>query len=194
MIVSGGYEKAMQNISIFRYYTVESDFGEIVVVWRCVDNKVVRVFLPTQYGLFRSSVYRSSGVKEIPNRIARILCRKIGSLLRGKPVDFALDNLDWSLTYRFQKRVLRMEHRIPRGSVSTYGRIGKRLGNPGAARAVGTALARNPFPLIIPCHRAVRSDGSLGGYAGGIEMKKRLLEFEGIGFDKHGRVVVKRFW
>lgn len=87
-----------------------------------------------------------------------------------------------------------MEHRIPRGRVSTYGRIAMKLTHPGAARAVGTALAKNPFPLIIPCHRAVKSDGKLGGYAGGLDMKKRLLEMEGIQFDQFDRVVVKRFW
>jgi len=87
-----------------------------------------------------------------------------------------------------------MEYKIPRGWVSTYGRIAGKLGNAGAARAVGTALSRNPFPLIVPCHRAVRSDGSLGGYAGGIAMKKRLLELEGIESDGYGRVINRRFW
>jgi len=78
--------------------------------------------------------------------------------------------------------------------VSTYGRIARKLGLPRAARAVGNALARNPFPLIIPCHRAVRFDGSLGGYAGGVRMKKMLLELEGVEFDRHGRVITKKFW
>ena len=184
----------MHDPSRFNYYTVESDFGRVIIVWRSMDRKVVRVFLPTQLVLFSSSVYESSGIRRMPNRAARVLCRKIETLLQGKRADFPLSDLEGSPTYRFQQRVLRMEHRIPRGMVSTYGRIAKKLGNPGAGRAVGTALARNPFPLIIPCHRAVRSDGSLGGYAGGLEMKKQLLEFEGIHFDRRNRVVVKKFW
>ncbi|KPK64895.1 hypothetical protein AMJ83_00940 [candidate division WOR_3 bacterium SM23_42] len=124
----------------------------------------------------------------------RALCSDISALLNGQSVDFNLGRLDWSLTYHFQKSVLRMEQKIPRGVVSTYGRLAKKLGNPRAARAVGTALARNPFPLIIPCHRAIRSDGSLGGYAGGLAMKKRLLEFEGVQFDEQSRVVTENYW
>jgi methylated-DNA-[protein]-cysteine S-methyltransferase len=184
----------MRDFSRFNYYTLESDFGRVTVVWRIMDNKIVRVYLPTQLASFKSSVYKSSGIRRIPNRSARLLCRKIEALLKGKRADFVLSDLDWSLTHRFQQRVLRMEHRIPRGMVSTYGRLAKKLGNPGAARAVGTALARNPFPLIIPCHRAVRSDSSLGGYAGGLGMKKRLLQFEGIHFDQRDRATVKKFW
>lgn len=87
-----------------------------------------------------------------------------------------------------------MESKIPSGKVSTYSRIASKLGNSSAARAVGNALARNPFPLVIPCHRAIRSDGSLGGYAGGIDMKKKLLELEGIEFDYRGRVIIKNVW
>lgn len=163
-------------------------------MWCSSDDRVVRVYLPTQLSLFESSPHRSSGIRRIPSRSARVLCRKIDALLSGRQVDFSLDDLDWSVTYRFQERVLRMEHRIPRGRVSTYGRIAMKLTNPGAARAVGTALAKNPFPLIIPCHRAVRSDGKLGGYAGGLGMKKRLLEMEGVQLDQSDRVVIKRFW
>lgn len=86
----------------------------------------------------------------------------------------------------FQRRVLLAEYGIPRGWVSTYGRIARHIGSPGAARAVGTALAENPFPIIIPCHRAVRADGTLGGYQGGKEMKRALLEMEGVEFKGAG--------
>jgi methylated-DNA-[protein]-cysteine S-methyltransferase len=68
------------------------------------------------------------------------------------------------------------------------------LGKPSAARAVGRALATNPFPIIIPCHRAVRSDGSLGGYQGGLAMKRALLEMEGVEFDARGRVATPGFY
>jgi methylated-DNA-[protein]-cysteine S-methyltransferase len=184
----------MSDASRFSNCIIKSSFGDVIVVWRKVDNMIVRVFLPNQRRLFMSSVYKDSEFKQKPNQVIRALCSKIGALLNGQSVDFNLGRLDWSLTYHFQKRVLRMEHRIPRGLVSTYGRLAKKLGKPHAARAVGTALARNPFPLIISCHRAIRSDGSLGGYAGGLAMKQRLLEFEGVQFDKHGRVVTKKFW
>jgi methylated-DNA-[protein]-cysteine S-methyltransferase len=107
---------------------------------------------------------------------------------------FPLEMLDWSVVYPFQRRVLRMEYRIPHGMVSTYGRLAHKLGHARAARAVGTALARNPFPVAIPCHRAIRVDRSLGGYAGGLAMKRRLLELEGLQFDRYGRVMTERLW
>jgi len=68
------------------------------------------------------------------------------------------------------------------------------LSSPNAARAVGNALANNPFPIIIPCHRAIRSDRSLGGYQGGLEMKRTLLGMEGIEFDDSGRAVTDNFF
>ncbi|MDP3066207.1 MAG: MGMT family protein, partial [Methanobacteriaceae archaeon] len=94
----------------------------------------------------------------------------------------------------FQKAVLRAEHQIPRGSVSTYQLISKHLGKENGARAVGNALAKNPFPLIIPCHRAIRSDRHLGGFQGGLNMKRALLEKEGVKFDHAGRAVGARFY
>lgn len=118
----------------------------------------------------------------------------IQSFLLGKDVQFDIDLLDLDRRPPFQQRVLLAESGIPRGYVSTYGRIARRLGVPGAARAVGNALARNPFPLAIPCRRALRSDGAMGGFQGGLEMKRRLLEMEGTGFREDGRVLMDHVW
>jgi methylated-DNA-[protein]-cysteine S-methyltransferase len=106
----------------------------------------------------------------------------------GEPVRFPLD---WvTLTHRssFQQKILIEEHAIPRGNVRTYGGIAKRIGAPRAARAVGRALATNPVPIIVPCHRAIRGTGELGGFRGGLRMKRALLEMEGVEFDPKGRV------
>jgi methylated-DNA-[protein]-cysteine S-methyltransferase len=113
--------------------------------------------------------------------------------LGGEVVDLSLDLLEMGLCGAFQQRVLLAEYAIPRGSVSTYGRIAAHLDAPRAARAVGTALGRNPFPIVIPCHRAVRSDGALGGYRGGLPMKRALLQMEGIAFGPDGKVRVAGF-
>ncbi len=93
----------------------------------------------------------------------------------------------------FQQRVLRTEYGIPRGRVRTYGRIARHIGVPNGARAVGNALAQNPFPLVIPCHRAVRSNGELGGFRGGLEMKAALLRLEGVEVSS-GEVVAEQFY
>lgn len=78
----------------------------------------------------------------------------------------------------FQQRVWREIARIPRGQTITYAELAKRAGNPTAVRAAGAATGRNPISLIVPCHRVVGSDGSLTGYAGGLERKRRLLALE----------------
>ncbi len=81
----------------------------------------------------------------------------------------------------FQRKVLQAATEVPRGRLATYGEIAARIGAPRAARAVGQALARNPVPIIVPCHRVVASDGSLTGYSGGagVETKAKLLRLEG---------------
>jgi AraC family transcriptional regulator of adaptative response/methylated-DNA-[protein]-cysteine methyltransferase len=78
----------------------------------------------------------------------------------------------------FQRRVWEALRRIPRGETRTYGEIAREIGAPAAVRAVGSACGANPVALVVPCHRAVRTDGGLGGYAWGLGVKKRLLEIE----------------
>ena len=80
----------------------------------------------------------------------------------------------------FQRKVLLTTYIIPRGSTETYASIAKKIGNPKSTRAVGTALAKNPFPILIPCHRVIRSDGKIGNYQGGTEKKRALLKKEGV--------------
>ena len=91
----------------------------------------------------------------------------------------------------FQRRVWDVTRTVVFGQVRTYAWVAERIGCPGASRAVGTALGRNPVPLIVPCHRIVRSDGRLGGFSatGGVALKRMLLEHEGVKFDSSGRVV-----
>jgi methylated-DNA-[protein]-cysteine S-methyltransferase len=110
------------------------------------------------------------------------LTKKIKRYLEGDDVHFTVKKLNLSICRNFQRKVLEAEYNIPRGYVSTYGKIASYIGVEGGARAVGNALAKNPFPIIIPCHRAVRSDGNLGGYQGGVKMKRKLLEMEGVEF------------
>jgi methylated-DNA-[protein]-cysteine S-methyltransferase len=102
--------------------------------------------------------------------------------------------LDFSQCTPFQRSVLLAESGIPRGYVSTYGRIARYIGGPSGARAIGNALAHNPFPLVIPCHRALRQDGDPGGFQGGGEMKRGLLRLEGIRFWKDNRVIMEDVW
>jgi methylated-DNA-[protein]-cysteine S-methyltransferase len=115
--------------------------------------------------------------------------KQITRYFQGKKVRFPFSIVDRSCLYPFQEKVLLTELEIPYGKVSSYGTIAGKIGCSGAARAVGTALARNPFPIIIPCHRAIKADGSIGGFQGGTAMKRRLLQLEGIITNKNGKVV-----
>jgi len=87
--------------------------------------------------------------------------------------------IDWQSFPDFTRRVLEETKRIHYGEVCSYDEIAKRMGKKSSARAVGQALARNPIPIVIPCHRVIKKDGSLGGFAWGLKWKKKLLELEG---------------
>jgi len=93
---------------------------------------------------------------------------------------------------KFRAHVLELVSKIPRGKVTTYKELARALGCPKACRAVGNALARNPHPRKIPCHRVVRSDGRLGGYKFSLEQKARLLIEEGIRIEK-GKIDLRKF-
>ena len=96
----------------------------------------------------------------------------------GDPVDFSDHRLDLQGRTAFQRWVLEEVLSIPRGEVRSYGEVAARVGSPGAARAVGAVMAANPVCIVIPCHRVVASDGGLGGFGGGLDMKRRMLGAE----------------
>jgi methylated-DNA-[protein]-cysteine S-methyltransferase len=87
--------------------------------------------------------------------------------------------LDWQLTSGFVQEVLRQTARIPFGETRTYGEMAASAGNPRAFRAAGSALGANPIPIVVPCHRVLRRGGALGGYGGGLDVKRQLLTLEG---------------
>ena len=166
-------------------------FGALGIVWCELDGRprVLRVQLT------RRDLPAAEAVAELypgarPGSCGEVetIAAGIRGFLSGDAVEFPLEIADLAACGEFQRRVLVAEHAIPRGMVSTYRLIAAHLGKPRGARAVGNALATNPFPLIVPCHRAIRSDGGLGGYQGGVAMKRALLELEGIPFDPRGRV------
>ena len=88
----------------------------------------------------------------------------------------------------FSEKVLELTKKIPEGKVATYGDIARALGNPKASRAVGSALNKNKYPIIIPCHRIIKSTGNVGGYSAGKEKKLALLKKEGIPI-KEGKII-----
>ncbi|KNX37775.1 methylated-DNA--[protein]-cysteine S-methyltransferase [Luteipulveratus halotolerans] len=106
--------------------------------------------------------------------------RQVEDYLAGRRTDFDLA-LDWSLSSGFNQQVLReLASGVAYGTVVAYGDLAARVGQPQAAQAVGIAMGSNPLPVVVPCHRVVGADGSMVGFGGGVETKRRLLELEGV--------------
>ena len=103
------------------------------------------------------------------------------ALMRGESVDLAFVRLDFDGVPEFHQRVYEVARTIPAGATFTYGEVARRVGDPGAARAVGQALGRNPFAVIVPCHRVTAAGGKTGGFSasGGAVTKLTLLAIEG---------------
>ena len=175
------------------YYRVKrTALGPISIIWKAApDLRVKRILLPTHIGVLKTEYPEAT---PLTNEVVDEFSEDISRFLEGDDTYFNLRILDLDSCSSFQRRVLLAEYTIPRRWVSTYGRIALHLGNVNGARAVGRALATNPFPLAIPCHRAVRSNGALGGYQGGEEMKRRLLKMERVSFTASGRVLLDKVY
>jgi methylated-DNA-[protein]-cysteine S-methyltransferase len=161
------------------YAEVDSPFGPLLLA--TTPRGLVRVSLPA-YGqeetLEELAARISPRVLEAPERLdgAR---RELDLYFDGKLTEFDLA-IDWQLTGGFRKRVQQAIARIPYGKTRSYTEVARSAGNERAVRAAGTACGSNPIPIVVPCHRVLRSGGALGGYGGGLPMKEGLLKLEGI--------------
>ena len=108
------------------------------------------------------------------------LACKLRAYFIGEAVDFSDVPLCMPELGDYEQLALRETMRIPHGRLTTYRAIAEATGSPRAARAVGNAMRKNPFPIIVPCHRVIHSDGTISGYAFGLDMKRKLLALEGI--------------
>ena len=172
-------------------------FGPITILWSVHKGqpKICRIVLTGPGKPFKEPPKRSFTVsRTAPRPEINTVLDQIEAFLHGEDVQFSLDIMRLDLCTGFQWKVLLADHAIPRGRVSTYQLIAKHLKHENGARAVGSALAANPFPPVIPCHRVVRSAGSLGGYQGGLKMKRALLEMEGIPLHDTGQVATGDFF
>ena len=168
------------------------------VVWAVVDTGIGPLLLAaTREGLVNVVFHATDAVRD--KALARLASRlgaepveapgspllaeairQVTAYFSGRRQDFELP-LDWSLTSGFNRQVLReLAAGVPYGAVVGYGDLAGRVGQPGAAQAVGTAMGSNPLPVVVPCHRVVESDGGIGGFGGGLETKRKLLALEGV--------------
>ncbi len=160
------------------YASTDSPFGELLLA--VTPRGLVRVGLPEQEAdeLLEDLAARiSPRVLEAPDRLDEAR-RELDLYFEGRLTEFDLP-LDWRLSHDFRRRVLRAINRIPYGRTRSYMQVAASAGNERAVRAAGSACGSNPIPIVVPCHRVLRTGGGLGGYGGGLPMKRALLELEG---------------
>lgn len=177
------------------YTVLPAPWGAIHVAAGRAGLVALQLLTPT--GAFLDSVARRTGTTPeplgpaIPLEVRKLLERAaeaVAASLAGRPAGLAELPIDLRVGSAWDRRVLEGVRAVPRGSVTSYGRLARLIGSPGAARAAGGAVGRNPIGLVIPCHRVIAGDGSLGGYGGDwwgsreqlLAVKRELLELEGI--------------
>jgi methylated-DNA-[protein]-cysteine S-methyltransferase len=156
---------------------VESPIGELLVA--ASDRGVASIWFDPDPAEDLERLARIGGPRVLrsPRSVDRAR-RELGEYFAGQRRTFDLD-LDLRALPPFTREVLGALARVPYGETTTYGALAQRVGHPRAARAVGTVMNRNRIPIVLPCHRVVGANGSLTGYAGGLDRKKTLLELEG---------------
>jgi methylated-DNA-[protein]-cysteine S-methyltransferase len=161
------------------YATVDSPFGPLLLA--ATPRGLVKVSFPqfgTEATLEELATKISPRVLEAPTRLDEAR-RELDLYFAGKLAEFDLP-LDWQLSDGFRKKVQQAINRIPYGRTRSYTEVARSAGNERAVRAAGTACGANPLPIVVPCHRVLRSGGALGGYGGGLPMKEALLKLEGV--------------
>lgn len=143
-----------------------------------VESPLTRLAVTVADGAVTGILLGKRGRRPPQGRLERRVARQLEEYLAGNRTEFRFPIVTQGT--EFQQRVWHELERIPYGKTVTYGELARRIGHPKAFRAVGTANGRNPIPIVIPCHRVVAAGGKLGGYGGGLNLKRRLLELEGI--------------
>jgi methylated-DNA-[protein]-cysteine S-methyltransferase len=171
----------------------DAQAGDLLdIAYRTVDSAVGRLLLAaTPLGLLRVAFANEGHDSVLQNLSARVSPRVLEAPTRLDPVARQLEEfftgrrhrfdvaLDWSLSHGFRRTVLEhLNADIGYGTTTSYAALARRSGSPNAVRAVGTACATNPIPIVVPCHRVIRSDGAIGAYRGGPAAKRVLLDLE----------------
>jgi len=169
---------AAEGLADVSYATADSPFGPLLLATTGLG--LVRVAFPeedTDSVLERLARRISPRIVETPAPLEEAR-RELEEYFAGDRQSFELP-LDWTLVSRFGRRVLDATAEIPYGGVLSYAEVAAEAGSPRGSRAAGNALGSNPMPIVVPCHRVLRTGGALGGYGGGLDRKRWLLELEG---------------
>jgi O-6-methylguanine DNA methyltransferase len=170
-----------------RYSGFDSPFGHVFVASTFKGVCLISFSRITEAGFlsllrqrFHKTKFKSEAIKD--DKALGDVKKNLLDYFNGNPVSFKIP-LDLSIGTQFQRKVWRKVKEIPYGELRSYKWVARSIGSADASRAVGNAVGRNPVAPIVPCHRVICFDGSLGGYTSGIAIKKRLLNLEGISGD-----------
>jgi methylated-DNA-[protein]-cysteine S-methyltransferase len=160
------------------HYSLNTPIGQINLGWDEATRLVTHLCLSKD----KSTNTLKDKMNDIPSTLPqsiRSVIDKLNQYFKGNiRMKFDLKSLDFANLTAFQRQVYLYITNIPPGKTQSYATVALSIGNPKAARAIGRAMAINPFPIIIPCHRIIAGDGTLGGYTGGLKMKEYLLKHE----------------
>jgi methylated-DNA-[protein]-cysteine S-methyltransferase len=163
--------------SELRFHVCETPLGWVAVTLADEGLRSITLPLASCDAALREAVERGAAAPAAGDE-AREVDEAIGALVSGRPVKGSL-RIDWRGITPFRRTVLEACATIPIGETRSYGWLAEQAGRPRAARAAGRVMATNPWPLLIPCHRVIGSNGGLHGYGGGLPMKEQLLRIEG---------------
>jgi methylated-DNA-[protein]-cysteine S-methyltransferase len=160
------------------YTSLAAPIGRVLVA--VGDAGLVRVRFRQSEAAFASELERELGVKPVRSAAQTAdVVSQLRAYFAGRRRRFDVP-VDLSHVTPFVRRVLTATMQVPAGDLVSYGDIARRIGQPRASRAVGQALGRNPIPIVIPCHRVIAAGGRIGGYTGGLVVKRRLMRLEGV--------------
>jgi len=173
------------NPDLVEFSIRESSLGNLTLVAR--GGKLIELDISTdsEYEIRKELITRYPDAVN-SSETFRMTHLLLDRYLRGQKLDFDID-VDISREGEFTRNILTELRKVPYGQVISYSRLAKKAGYKNAARATGQACGRNPVPIIIPCHRVIREDGTIGGFGLGLKLKERLLAIEGIRLKKRGR-------
>ena len=165
------------------YHLFDTAFGTCAIAWS--EAGLIRVQLPEPTRAETEARIRRAGSEPSGMPLPAFASDAVSALqmyLAGTAVTFETLRLDEAFVSTFNASIYRTLRAVPRGTTVTYGDLAKRVGQPGAARAVGMAMGRNPWPVIVPCHRVLARGRKMGGFSapGGTATKERLLALEGV--------------
>lgn len=167
---------------------IDSSLGQLLVA-ESVQGLVAVTFLDTSGGAATLAALRSKFDVSEDEAMAARISGEIERFLKGDLDAIAHHPIDLSLVESdFQRRAFKRLRQVPPGSVVTYQALAAAIGAPDSQRAIGNTMASNPVPIYVPCHRVIRSDGTIGNYGGGVERKLKLLRLEGFAVDRDQRL------